>query len=235
MTTMSRPKQAAEVLRRIRDSGCTSKGAVFVNGLNVWDTYIRECLPNLPNDWHLQLWEENIGALGALNWCFRQYPNEPWYGFIADDEYLMPESPGDWDNKLIDAAGSWGAAHGWETLHQGKRFQGYCVIGGDLARAVGYLAIPTCWHWYGFDSMWEWLQGPKFWGGGEAYKMYFVPEVRVEHRHAYVEKAPLDECYKLGESRNEQDRNAFADWIKNEMPLVVERIKKAKAECASPI
>ena len=223
---MSRPKQCAEVLSRIRETGCSTPGIVFINGKQ--DTVNEYHTMELPEGWLKFQSDENLGCIGALNKVFELYPNEDWYGFIGDDEILLPDNPQDWDQRLINAAGDWNVSHGWEDLNQGKRAQGYLCIGGKLARAIGYLAIPQCWHWYGLDCMYEWLGANPGYGGGGAIQVKLVPEVRVTHRHAYAGKAPLDECYRLGESRNEEDRKKFWDWIKNEMPSVVERIRCLK-------
>lgn len=224
--TLSRPKQCAEVLRRICEIGYTSKG-ILVNNGDYHDWWMSGVIPQ---DWGIYCPEKNLGALGALNNIFKKYPNEPFYGFIADDEFLMPDSPSDWDQRLIAAAGKWDIAHGLDDMHQGKRMQGYVCIGGDLARAVGYLALPTCWHWYGLDNMWEWLSAPTQFGGGGAFQMKLVPEIKVEHRHFYVGKAPMDNCYALGESKSEEDRLAFIKWQQEEMPAIAERIKVMRAK-----
>lgn len=163
---------------------------------------------------------ENIGALGALNWALGNYPDAPWYGFVADDEFVnTPE----FDKKLIAAAGDWDIAHGDDGFNKGARFQGYAVIGGKLASAVGYLALRECHHWYGFDSMWESL------ARAGACKKVFVPEVKVDHRHPYHGKGDMDSCYELGSSQKDIDQQVYFHWLRTDIKNVVERVKKAKA------
>lgn len=222
---MSRPRQCADVLSRLRGS----KGIVFINGTGYLWSY-RTAL-DLPSGWNLILSGANIGCIGALNEVFRLYPDEPWYGFIGDDEFLLPESLPDWSERLIKAAGSWDVSHGWDNWNHGKRAQGYVCIGGKLARAVGYLGILGCWHHFGFDCMWEWLAAMKEFGGGGAIKNILVPEVRVEHRHYKLDMAVKYECYSYADDSFEKDREEFWRWITKDMPGVVKRIEEAKQLC----
>lgn len=224
LPTLSRPRQCAEVLYRIKSIGCSTPGVVFVNA----NSFPEEIYSELPDGWMIHIHKSNVGALGAMNFIFNRHPNEPFYGFIGDDEFLMLESPSDWDKRLISAAGNWGASHGWEDMNDGRRLQGYVCLGGDLVRAVGYLAVKECWHNFGFDSAWEWLGGTPIFGAKSAYKISFVPEVRVSHKHSCLDRSRQDECYDLGYSTFEEDRKRFVDWQRGDMQAAAERIKKAK-------
>jgi hypothetical protein len=227
MPTLSRPKQAAEVLRRISDVGCSSPGIVFVNGETHAKEYLVECAGNMPDGWKIIVHHENIGCIGALNWCLKEYPNEEWYGAIFDDEFLDPESPSDWDVKLIEAAGKWRIAHAFENWNMGRRCQGYPILGGELVRSIGYLALPTTFHHFGFDSMHDWMNGATPFGGGGLHHMKCLSEIKVHHNRADPDVV-LDDCYKLIDAPNvmEKDRGAFWDWIKNDMHIVVKRIRE---------
>lgn len=223
---MSRPSQCAEVLRRISVSGCTSRGVVFVNGESHKEEYIRSL--RLPFGWQIIYYHKNLGCIGALNYVFEMYPNEPWYGFIGDDEFLSPDSPQDWDMRLIKSAGDWHIAHAFEDWNKGKRCQGFPVWGGKLLRAVGYWALPTCWHNFGLDSMHEWLNGPPAFGGGGLRNIVCIPEVKIEHNRAnpFLE---LDDCYNVAEGSMEEDRKRFWDWISRELKPTAERVRGAMA------
>ena len=229
LPSMSRPDQCAEILKRIKDSGATSKGVLVVNGRSHAEKYADELrvhtTKSLPENWRMMILPENLGCIGAMNKVFKMYPDEPWYGFIADDEYLMKEPPPDWDKRLIEAAGDWGIAHAWENWHNGRRCQGYPVIGGKLVRAIGYMALPTTWHNFGFDSMYDWLSGQSVFGGGGLLNMVCVPEVKIEHNRAKPD-LEIDDCYKLADSTFEQDRNRFWDWVRRDMPIIVKRIRE---------
>lgn len=226
LPTMSRPSQCAEVLDRIRETDASTPGILFINGPEYAEEYKALC--TLPPNWKCYVHPQNVGCIGALNMVFDAYPNEPFYGFIGDDEFLMDGTPKDWDKRLIAAAGDWNYSHGWEDLNNGYRAQGYLCIGGKLARAVGCMAIRECWHWFGLDCMWEWLSCKQTFGGPEACKKILVKEIIVDHRHAYAGKTDLDHCYELGKSRSEEDRKIFVDWQREEMFDTEKRIKKAR-------
>lgn len=225
MPTISRPNQCAEILDRITSSGCATPGVVFINGESHAEEY-KEKL-TLPSGWKAIICDENIGCIGALNKMFEMFPDEPWYGFLADDEYLE-DAPRDWDLKLIEKAGSWDISHGYENLNNGGRAQGYVCIGGDIVRSVGYLGVKECFHNYGFDCLWEWLGGIPIFGGGGMLRIFCIPEIKIDHRHVIRNRSENDSCYQLANSHFEQDRNRFVDWTRIEMPKVIERIKKAK-------
>lgn len=219
LPTLNRPGQCAAVLKRIKDSGCLSAGIVFINGKQ--DTVSEYHTMDLPDQWLKFIVDENIGALGTLNKVFELYPNEDFYGFIGDDEFLLPETPDNWDEILIQSAGDWDFSHGYDNLHHGRRAQGYLCVGGKLARAVGYLAIPDCWHWYGLDGMWEALSASKL------CRDVLAPEVKVEHRHPLA-GGKSDACYELGASRRDIDQQHFFYWMRNELPKVAVRIQQAR-------
>ena len=224
MPTMSRPQQAADALKRLMKIGCSSEGIVFVNGKQHADEYRR--LLVLPDMWRVIYHPENIGCLAALNHVFELERDAPFFGFLADDEVLLEESPSNWDERLIKAAGDWKIAHGYEDWNHGRRCQGYPVLGGKLVRAVGYLALPTCFHSFGFDSMWDWLSGPPAFGGGGLHNIVCLPDIKIQHNRAKPDLV-IDECYKLVNDTLEKDRKAFWDWIKNDLKPTADRVKKA--------
>lgn len=219
LPTFNRPKQCAAVLNKLKSTSCSTPGIIFVNG-NKKD-YEREFFnyEMLPQGWRVIYNSENIGAIGALNKIFELYPNEDFYGFIGDDEFVEGEN---WDTKLIGAAGKWNFSHGLDNIHQGKRAQGYLCLGGDLVRAVGFIALRETWHWYGLDDMWETLEKTGI------CKNILVPEVKVVHRHPMDGVTKNDACYELGESQRHIDYQVFAHFLRNGLKSAVERIRQAK-------
>lgn len=213
--TLSRPQNVAELLKQA-SSLDKSEGIVFVNGVDYEEKYVQI---QLPDGWRMQQHDRNIGAIGTLNWLFKTYPNEQFYGFIGDDEFVYTRG---WNRLLTEAAGDWHVAHANDGWQSGKRIHSYVCIGGELARAVGYLAIPECWHWFGFDTMWEAI-------AQHLPIRNFVEQVETEHRHFLAHKVAKDSCYELGESRIAEDEKAFAAWMKNELPVILERLKGARA------
>ena len=224
LPTLSRPKQCAAVLGSLAKAG-PSNGVVFLQGTSLLWEYQNACV--LPDGWTWVVSQENIGAIGALNKVFEMHPSEPWYGFWGDDEFLA-EAPLCWQSLLASTAGDWNLAHGYENWNHGRRFQGGALIGGELARAVGYLAVPNLWHGFGFDCAWEWLCAPRSRGGGGVARNILVPEIKVDHRHWMLDENRKDECYQAALDQHEKDKNKFWDWVTMELPIVAERVREKR-------
>ena len=214
LPTYCRPDCCAEVLESLRATGCSTPGVVVVNGRETEAEYRKLTLPAL---WSMVVLPENLGFAGALNATFDAHPDAPFYGFIADDEIAL--TPG-WDRRLVGAAGSWRVANGNDGWQSRARVHGHVCIGGELARAVGCLAIRQCWHWYAFDDMWEAVD--------EAVGVRtFCEAVRVEHRH-FLNGGAFDMTYVAGGLHKLEDQRAFTAWRAVALPDIVERIARAR-------
>lgn len=228
LPTLSRPKQCAEVLARIKQVGCSTPGIVFVNGEAHAKEYLVELAGNMPDGWRIRVHPENIGCIAALNLMFKENQDAKWFGFIGDDEMLAEDVPSDWDKRLIDTAGNWKIAHGHEDWNDGRRCQGYPVWGHKLLRTVGYWALPDCFHNFGLDSHYDWLNGARPFGGGNLHNIVCLPEIKITHNRAKPD-VTMDECYKIADEAMEADRRIFWEWIKNDMPKTAMRIMNAMA------
>ncbi len=156
---------------------------------------------------------QNIGCCGAMNWAFREYPNEPFYGLVCDDEWVYSAG---WDKRLIDAAGSKYIAHGNDKWQSGKRQHAYVTFGGDLIRVLGWWALPGLWHWF-HDDVFENLSN-------NLNNTRFCEDVLCEHKHYLAGKAEKDDTYKSGESRNGMDHMIFQRWLINDYPIIKRRL-----------
>lgn len=228
LPTISRPEQCARVIAAMQFMGCTTPLRVVVNGTDPdYKKWLNErWLAELPFVREVVYSDTNLGALGTLNRVFKEFPDEPFYGFIADDEFI--ETP-NFDKRLIEAAGDWNVSHGNIGPNvkgeYGKRAQGFLCIGGKLARAVGYLAIPECFHWYGLDDLWERLAEAKACG------RVYLEDIIIEHKHPYMNKeVKADECNALAESRVGYDRAAYVKWLwdKDGCAGAINRVKSAR-------
>jgi hypothetical protein len=105
LPTYKRPGACAAVLGQINKVGCSTDGLVFVNGAEgEWRlNYSQMLAAHLPPGWTAHFNTDNIGCDAAMNWCFKHYPDEPFYGLICDDEYVY--TPG-WDRRLIAEGGT---------------------------------------------------------------------------------------------------------------------------------
>ena len=218
MPSHNRPVQCKEVLERLAALGCSTPGVVLANGGRV-EEYGGQAFRALPEGWVLAENAENLGFSGGLNLLFRTFPDEPWYGFIADDEFPLTHG---FDKILVEAAGAWNVAHGDDGVNGGRRAQGVVCLGGDLVRAVGYLALGECWHWYAFDDLWEML------GKDGVCRRKFMPEVKVDHRHPLHGKGRRDATYAEGERRAAQDFQAFGRWSRGDRHAARVRVAVAR-------
>jgi glycosyltransferase involved in cell wall biosynthesis len=214
--TMSRPKQCYDMVMNLAAQGMTSPGVVFVNGSQMEGQYKDLFDGTLPMGWEIIYNEKNLGALGAMNKVFEMKPHEKWYGFIGDDEWIETKY---WDIKLIKAADDWNIAHANDGWQSGNRIHSHVCIGGELVRAVGYLSIADCWHWYGFDMMWEMI-------GKMLGLQKFCYDVKAKHNNYLKDEKLKDECYSLGEGKKDRDYDAFKQWESESRRAVLDRIKE---------
>lgn len=92
---------------------------------------------------------ESIGAGEKLNDAVKLYPDLKWYGFLPDDCEPMTQG---WDVSLSEACQPDCVAYSGRG--EGKQKFGVLAIGGDLLRAVGFVAPPGLQH-YGGDRFWN--------------------------------------------------------------------------------
>lgn len=195
--SLNRPEQCQQVIDRL---GSTKHpGILIVNGGDY--SSIR-----LPENWVMGVMSENVGLCGALRWAFSEYPNEPFYGMITDDEFLGGDNPL-WESELVDAAGDWFIAHGNNGWQSGRRVHGYMTIGGKLMREVGWWMPEGLWHWY-CDDFWETI-------ARSCGLQRFCLNVRIENKHYLLKNVEKDSTYVAAESRIDQDRQLYISWIQS--------------------
>lgn len=212
LPTMNRPEQCRDVIDHLVRHGMSTPGRIIVNGRQQEDAY-RQI--KLPNQWEMEVLPENIGICGVLNKTFREYPYEAWYGVICDDEFVFTD---EWDKKLIASAEQWNIAHGCDGWRSTNRIHTYPTIGGDLIRALGWMALPGLWKWY-VDDVWE-LIARDF-----GLRRHCL-NVKTQHRHPENGLAVQDETYLIGNSRTQRDYEVFQDWKQNEYPTLSRRLQE---------
>ena len=126
-------------------------------------------------------------------------PDLPWYGVLGDD--VVPETQG-WDRKLIEAAGRDGLAFGDDGIN-GDRHATHFVVGGDLARKLGWLALPGLERLY-IDSAWN--EVTKGLGVRR-----FVAGVTLRHYHFSNNLAMYDKTYQ--KPGRERDKARYETWL----------------------
>jgi hypothetical protein len=104
-----------------------------------------------PKHWKIHGSDEHLEMSGALNALFKLYPDEPFYGML--DDHTRPLTP-KWATTLQEMAGTWKIASGWNLTNRFKnnrmRLNCYCM-GGELARALGWVWPDFVIHMYGDD------------------------------------------------------------------------------------
>ncbi len=144
-------------------------------------------------------WEVVTGPRAPL---LSQYYNEvfdrglDWYGLFADD--IVPETLG-WDVLLIEAAGSDGVAFGNDGI--GTR-PTHFVVGGHLAREIGWLALPGLDRLY-IDTVWNDI-------AIERNVLRFLPHVKLRHHHFSNRSALMDKTYK--KHHKDRDKSIYEAW-----------------------
>ena len=132
-------------------------------------------------------WQVEVGPRTPLsevyNTAFQRHPESDWWGFIADD--VVPETC-EWENRLIEAAGSDGMAvpAGGHDPEGAPHF----VLGGDLVREMGWLALPGLDRIY-IDTVWMVIA---------KYKGVFrrTPDVMLRHHHFSNSLTEFDDTYR---------------------------------------
>lgn len=204
LPSYKRPEQCRAVLQQIISVGCETPGILFVQS---GEAEYQDM--EIPKGWQRILMSHNVGLCRSMNYVFEQFPKEPFYGLICDDEYVF--TPG-WDKRLLEASGSWNIAHGNDGWQSSRRIHTYATWGGDLIRTVGWWALPGLWHWY-FDDVWEKI-------ADECGLRRFCYDVKTEHKHYLSGKVPKDDTYLMGEARSQEDQWLYSKFMANDfLPL----------------
>lgn len=90
------------------------------------------------------------------------------------------------------------------------------VIGGELARAIGWLVLPGVLH--------SFVDTALFTIALRAKRLVYLPDVKVEHMHPLAKKAPEDEVYRFRETYV-PDQAVFYKWQGTELRPIVDRVR----------
>ena len=219
LVSYNRAKQCGDVVKSLIDCGISTPGRLIVQGREQEAAY-REIV--LPSGWEIDVLPENIGLCGALRKSYREYPTEQCYSVLADDEFV--HTPG-FDIRIMEAAGSWGIAHGndgWRT-DQGW-YHTLATHGGELVRAVGWWALDGLWHNY-FDNAWQDI-------GRDFGLRRYCTDVKTTHLNVDTDEfgggtAEWDHTYRTGRGRAEQDKQLYEKWKAIEYPLLKAKLKQS--------
>lgn len=149
---------------------------------------------------------------GIFEKIFSKYPNEPYYGMVADD--VFPETM-HWDTIIAEACQPDKIAWGRDDL-QNERLPVHPFIGGDLVRNLGWWAAPGMKHWF-VDNVWKNVADALNCG-------VYMPEVQMTHLHPVSGKSPMDRTYRDQPSHGADDA-AYTEFMKKGFASAIERVK----------
>ncbi len=204
LVTPSRGR-AASLLRTLAESQPQTRGVVC---LDQDDAASYQTVLILPPHWEV-LVGPRTGYVGWLNRAFAAFPDEPWYAYWGDDCVGRPVG---WDTRLAAFAGTDRIAYG-DDLINGPTTCCLPFIGGDLVRAVGWLACPRMGHLY-CDTVWREI-------GTALDVLTYYPEIITEHQHWTTGKQPYDQTAQ--ERQTTGDREAYAVFLAEDLKGVLAR------------
>lgn len=152
----------------------------------------------------------------TYNEMLRLHPSEPHYGFLADDATLDVQGM---LGELERAADQWNVAYA-NDQHHGEKLPTMPCLGGDLVRAVGYLAAPNLLHW-AIDNMWGEL-------GRVLDCLRFQSRLTYTHRHPLFGTANDDATYRASRMNSFGYEQIFRSWYINELPKAAARVRRAQ-------
>ena len=208
LPTRSRPGNLARFAEAYRETGAGAPVCILLDSddPNLRDYYAL----NVPATW-VFICASRAAVPDRINEAFRIFPSAAWYGLLGDD--VVPRTPR-WDQILAEAAGSWGVSYGDDGI-QGEKLCTHPVIGGELARALGWLCLP------GLDFLY--VDTTLFEIGRRLGTLRYLADVSLEHMHPSVGKAPWDAVYDHNQSGC-QDRLRFEAWQIGKAAGLIERL-----------
>lgn len=160
------------------------------------------------------------GVVKAINRAFMANPDYAAYMFAADDmRFKTPR----WDTtflNILKAQNGVGVVYGDDTI-EGSRIPTHWCVGGRLARAVGYLGLPTCRHICS-DVFWMDL-------ATRMSCLTYRPEVVTEHLHFHVGRSEYDPTYDHNNNATDftHDSKSYVDFATHMLPHEVKRVVRS--------
>ena len=195
LPSRARPHNFRRLISACRETGTTTSAYVR---LDEDDATLNEYLiAEKPSNWIIVV-GERLPLSGVYNEVYRSLPDAAYWIFIADDVVPLTH---EWDRKLIEAAGTDGMAvpsGGHEDYAGAPHF----ALGGDLARSMGWLALPGLNRLY-IDTVW--------WEIAEAKGVLrHAPDIVLDHRHFSNGKALMDSTYR--KPLKAEDKAIYETW-----------------------
>lgn len=217
LTSLGRPDR----IRELVDSYTWGDHSTVYLTLYDGDKRLNEYLnAQWPVGWQIEV-VKMMGNGPTYNEMLRRYPDEACYGFMADDQLL--ETPG-MLRALENVAGDWNLAYA-NDKHHGEAIPTMPCIGGELARAVGYLSPSNIVHW-GIDCCWYEI-------AKRVGALRYQEHLTYEHKNPVWGTAPDDRTYGLARHRSFGYTDLFRAWVHGgELARAVNRVETRKRVAA---
>ena len=117
----------------------------------------------------------------------------------------------------IEQEGGLGIAYGNDLL-QGDKLPTAAVLSANIIKVMGYIMPPELTH-LRIDVAWRKL-------GVSIGKLFYMPEIIIEHLHPSANKAEWDEGYVRvnSEEMKLHDNKNYNTWVSDELPKIVKKI-----------
>lgn len=213
LSSLARPKRLAQMIASYAWSGENVLLALY-SGDECLVEYTRM---HLPDGWRI----ETVDVLRngpTYDEILRRYPDEGCYGFLADDVLL--DVPG-MLRELEREAGDWNVAYANDQHHEDRICTMPC-LGGNLVRAVGYLAPKTILH-SAIDCAWHEI-------GRCLGRLRYRADLTYTHLHPLFGTGPWDETYKAAQQASVFFEDLFRAWVHGgALQQALARVREAEA------
>ena len=179
------------------------------------DSYLQE----LPSQ-NVEI-NESIGSMVlALNAAATLHATIGVYdyiGFVGDDHRFRTKGWDETFEKVLRDSGG-GFIYG-NDLYQGVNLPTHVVMNASIVLALGWMAPPFLKHLY-VDDCWKVM-------GSSVNRLFYAPEVVIEHLHPFAGKAEMDAGYARvnGPEMVEHDRTEFEKWLKGSAQSDIAKVR----------
>ncbi len=158
---------------------------------------------------------------GTCNRVFYKYPDYKYYFCVSDDHRMRSKY---WESRFmekIESEGGKGVAYGNDLIF-GEKLATSSFISGNIFRAMGFLAIPGLYH--------MWIDKFHLELGRSLGKLYYFPDIFIEHMHFTVNKSAADSSYMKVNNKfvYDHDADVFNTWNKRSKKKDIELIRSYK-------
>lgn len=205
----------------------------YLDGVDVWSVEVKILIicpsvrPDRFQEFYKSLRETTDADLfvksrpGSITKYINEAPRNYDYFHITNDDAIY-RTPG-WDKifaEKIDSMNGWGICFGNDQL-SGGNICALPFIGRNLMDLTGWLQLPTLEHLCG-DCVWHYI-------GQKINRLFYFPNVIIEHRHALAGKTEWDDVYRRTNSREmyQKDNTEYRRWMKEDALVLIDRIKQA--------